>query len=121
MKQLLQTQWTFTKWQNINMAVTPWVARGTLSTTLTTTLYTVTDPADVIVTNVILTNKTSAATTVTLDLDAVYILSGVTIDAYSVVTLDIKQPVITSGSNKLIRGGAAAGSTIDYHISGVTY
>lgn len=103
------------------MALTPWVARGTLSTTLTTTLYTVTNPADVVVTNVVLTNKTASSATVTLDFDGVYILSAVTIDAYSLVTLDIKQPIITSGSNKLIRGGASAGSTIDYHVSGVTY
>jgi len=102
------------------MAVTPWVARGTLSATLTTTLYTVTDPADVIVTNVVLTNKTASSATVTLDFDGVYILSAVTIDAYSLVTLDIKQPIITSGSNKLIRGGSGTASAIDYHISGVT-
>lgn len=102
------------------MAVTPWVARGTLTDTLTTTLYTVSDSTSVIVTNIVLTNKTASSATVTLDFDGVYVLSAVTIDAYSVVTLDIKQPIIASGANKLIRGGASAGSTIDYHVSGVT-
>lgn len=103
------------------MAVTPWVARGTLSTTLTTTLYTVTDPADVIVTNIVLSNKTASAATVTIDFDAVYVVYGLTVNSGETVTLDIKQPIITSGSNKLIRGGSGTASAIDYHIAGVSY
>lgn len=102
------------------MAMTPWVARGTLTDTLTTTIYTVTDPADVIVTNVILTNKTSSAATVTIDFDTYYLLSAASIPANSTVTFDLKQPIITSGSNKLIRGGSGTASSIDFHIAGVT-
>lgn len=103
------------------MPMNPWVARGTLSTTLTTTLYTVTDPADVIVTNIVLCNTSSTSVAVTIDLDAVAIVSTTTIPAYSTVAFDIKLPIITSGSNKLIRGGAATGSAVTYHIAGVSY
>lgn len=103
------------------MAMTPWVARGTLSATLTTTLHTVTDPADAIVTNIVLTNKTANTVAVTIDFDTYYVLSGAEVPSYSTVTFDLKQPLITSGANKLIRGGAGSASSIDYHISGVYY
>lgn len=103
------------------MAVTPWVARGTLTTTLTTTLYTVTNPADVIVTNIILTNKTASAATATIDIDGVYVVYGMTVAVGETVTIDLKQPVITSGSNILIRGGSGTATAIDYHIAGVSY
>lgn len=103
------------------MAMTPWVARGTLTNTLTTTLYTVTDPADVIVTNIVLCNTSSSAVAVTIDLDTVAILSATSVPANSVATFDIKLPIITSGSNLLIRGGAATGSVVTYHIAGVSY
>jgi hypothetical protein len=102
------------------MAMTPWVARGTLTTTTTTTLYTVTDPEIVIVTNIVLTNRGTVQSTVTLDIDSVYVVYGLAIPVGEVVTLDLKQPIITSGSNKLIRGGAADASTIDFHVAGVT-
>jgi len=101
--------------------MTPWVARGTLTNTLTTTLYTVTDPADVIVTNIVLCNTSASAVNVTIDLDAVALLSATPVAAYSVATFDIKLPIITSGSNLLIRGGAATGSVVTYHIAGVSY
>ena len=103
------------------MAMTPWVARGTLTATLTTTLYTVTDPADVVVTNIVLCNTSASSVTVTMDLDAVAVISGTTIPAYSTVAFDMKLPIITSGSNILIRGGAGTASVVTYHIAGVTY
>lgn len=103
------------------MATTPWVARGTLTATLTTTLYTVTNPADVIVTNIVLCNTSASPATVTMDMDSVAIISGTTIPAYSTVAFDMKLPIITSGSNILIRGGSGTASVITYHIAGVSY
>jgi hypothetical protein len=103
------------------MAVAPWVARGTLTATLTTTLYTVTNPAKVIVTNILLCNTSASPATVTIDLDSVAVVSGTTIPAYSTVAFDVKVPIITSGSNLLIRGGSGTASVITYHIAGVSY
>lgn len=103
------------------MAMTPWAARGTLTTTTTTTLHTVTNPEKVIVTNLVLCNYTASAATVTIDFDSVAVVSGMTVDPYATVTIDMKQPIITSGSNKLIRGGASAATAVTYHVAGVTY
>lgn len=99
------------------MTVTPaTLARVELTATPTTTLYTAT--AATVVTNVVLVNKTANATTVTLDIDGKYVAYALPIAPSQTIIIDLRQHI--AAGTKTIRGGAAAGSAVDCHISGVT-
>lgn len=102
------------------MAVTPTVLfRGAATTTTTTVLYTVPASTTAIVSNIIITNTAGSAGTFTLALGPsgtqVAIATTVAIAANSIVTLDIKQPLLTTNT---ITGGASA-TTINFSIGGV--
>ena len=104
------------------MATTPTLMyRGTLTTTTTTQLYAGAASGIAIVTNIALTNITSAAATTTINLQtgstAVAILSAVTVPANSTAFFDVKQ--VLSGTTNAITGGAGTSSAINAHISGV--
>jgi len=101
------------------MATTPFVSRSTFPTT-SGTLHTVTDPANVVVTNIIVVNENAFSSAFTIQFDGVDILKDAVIESKSTVMIDLKQPIITSGSNKLIEG-LADDTLVSYHIAGVSY
>jgi hypothetical protein len=88
--------------------------RGAATTNTATVLYTVPASTSTVITNIIVTN-TSTAGTFTLLLDGVAISSGTAIGANAIVTLDLKQVLATT---KTITGGASA-TSINFHISGM--
>jgi hypothetical protein len=92
------------------------LARTTLTTTTSTTLYTVPSSTTTIITNIVVTNITGSDTTVTLSLNDVAILSGTTIPANTASVIDLKQALNTT---EIIKGGAATGSALTIHITGV--
>ena len=89
--------------------------RGTMTATLTTTLYTVPGATTAVITDIVVANRTGTAATFTLDFDTFYIANAVNIPANSIVTFDMKQVLATG---KLIRGGSGTASALDVHISG---
>lgn len=91
------------------------LGRGTLSDS-SATLYTVPAATTAVVTNIVLSNSSSAAATVTMSLDGVGLLTGVEIGANSVVAIDLRQ--VLSAAD-LIAGESDTDAVIDYHISGV--
>ena len=102
------------------MAVTTKVFfRGAATTTLTTTLYTTAATETAIITNIVAANTSASAQTVTISLDGTAILSAVSVAANSTTAIDLKQPIIATGSTKTIQGGASA-TSVNLHISGVT-
>ena len=98
------------------MAVTPTVLfRGAATTTTTTVLYTVPTSTTTVVSNIVVTNTAASAGTFTLGLAGTPLATTVAIAANAIVTLDIKQPLLTTNT---ITGGASA-TTINFHIGGV--
>lgn len=97
------------------MAVTSKVLfRGAASTT-STTLYTAGASVTAVVTNIGVTNTTSASITASILLDDVALLSDVAVDAKSAVFIDLKQVVDPNDTIK----GLASTAGINFHISGV--
>lgn len=92
------------------------LSRELLTTTTSTTLYTVPSSTTTVITNIVVSNITSSDATVTLSLDDVAILSGVSIAANSSTAIDLKQ-ALTAGQT--IKGGAGTGSALNIHITGV--
>lgn len=91
--------------------------RGALTTTTSTVLGTVTTGKQWVVTNVVITNKTSSAVTATIALATVDILTTRPVDANGVLAFDLKQVM---DSTETITGGASVGSSgVTCHISGV--
>lgn len=102
------------------MAVTTKVFfRGAATTTLTTTLYTTAATETSIITNIGVTNTSASAQTVTINIDGTAYLSGVSVPANTTTAIDLKQPIIATGSTKTITGGASA-TTVNFHIAGVS-
>lgn len=89
--------------------------RGSAPTNTNTVLYTVPASTTAVVTNIIVNNISSTATTFDISLDGLNIMTQASIAAYSSVFLDIKQ-VLTAG--RRIAGGAA-NTNIYFHIAGV--
>ena len=90
---------------------------GTLTTTLTTTLYTAT-AVKATVTSITVCNSSGADAAITLKLDGVALWAAATVPAGRTWTLgpnDIRQVIESSGT---ITGGASAGSAIELRISG---
>ena len=92
------------------------LVRTLLTTTTSTTLYTVPASTTAVVTSIVVSNITSSPATVTLSLNDVAILSGVSISANSASIIDLKQ-ALTAGQT--IKGGAGTGSALNIHITGV--
>jgi len=102
------------------MAVTPvTLFRGAATTSTSTTLYTGPATGTYIVTNIVITNTAASAATYTVAIDGTAIFTTVAIGANTTQFVDLKQAVVSTGSAKLITGGASA-TTVNFHISGVT-
>jgi hypothetical protein len=98
------------------MAVTPTTLfRGAATTSVGTTLYTVPASTTAIVSSIIVTNTAGSAGTFTLALNGTAIATTVAIAANSIVTLDVKQPLVATNT---ITGGASA-TSINFSIGGV--
>lgn len=92
--------------------------RGAASTS-NVTLYTVPNTSTAtIVTNIAVTNTATSSATFTLNLDAVALISGASIEANSIATFDIKQVLPANATPKTVSGSASA-TTVNFHISGV--
>lgn len=92
------------------------LARNLLTTTTSTVLYTVPSATTTVVTNIAVANITASAATLTLFLNDVEILSGVSVSANSTYIIDLKQALSTS---ETIKGGSDTGSALNIHITGV--
>ena len=89
---------------------------GTLTTTLTTTLYTVPASTTVIVKGVTLCNYDTVARTVTLTFDATYVLNAYSIAANDSILIPFYDQVLLT--TDIIKGGASANAVVDICISG---
>ncbi len=92
------------------------LSRTTLTTTTSTTLYTVPSATTTVVTNIAVSNTTGSPATVTISLNDVALLSGVSIPANSTSLIDLKQALTAT---QTIKGGAGTGSALTIHITGV--
>jgi hypothetical protein len=81
-----------------------------------TTLYTVPAATTAIVKNVIISNKTATAATITASVSGITILGGVSVDANSTITLDLST-VIQTGEVVAAAGGTAGALSV--YVSGV--
>lgn len=100
------------------MATTQWAYRGAASTS-SATLRTVSSTSAVAtVTNIVLANAATSASTATVALDGVVIIPAVSIPANSVVGFDMKQVLEAANPAKTITGFAST-TNVTIHISGV--
>lgn len=90
------------------------IYRGAVNTS-ESTLFTVGASAQVVVTNILLTNTTSTAVTSTVKFGDVEVLSGVSVSANGVLAIDIRQAM---DSNETIKASASAAG-VKAHISGM--
>lgn len=88
--------------------------RGAADTTVQT-LYTVPASTTTVVTDIVVTNTDSSASTFTLELDDVEIAEEIAIDANDSVSLSLKQVLNTTETIK----GLAGAITVNFHISGM--
>lgn len=88
--------------------------RGAASTS-SVTLYTTPSTASAVVTNIGVTNTTTAEVTASILLDSVALLSGVAVNANSSIFVDLKQVL---DANDII-AGEASDTGVNFHISGV--
>jgi hypothetical protein len=85
------------------------------ATTTDNALYSVPSDASAIVTNIIISNASSAPQTFSISLAAVPIASGVEIQANGLVVFDIKQPIAALEEV----AGFASSTSVSFHVSGV--
>ena len=101
------------------MAVTAKTLARTAAATGSATLYTVPNSSTTtIVTNIAVTNTATSASTFTIALDGVVLLSAVPLAANSTAFFDLKQTLQANATPKTITGFASA-TTVNFHISGV--
>lgn len=101
------------------MATTTKVLYRGAAATSNTTLYTVpTTSTTTVVTNILIANTAASTATVTLNIDGVAIMSGTSIAANGVTTIDLKQVIPANATPKTVSGSASA-TTVNFHISGV--
>lgn len=101
------------------MAVTAKALARTAAATSNTTLYTVPNTSTTtIVTNIVVANTSASSQTFTINIDAVAVLSGVSLAANSSAFFDLKQVIPANATPKTITGSASA-TTVNFHISGV--
>jgi hypothetical protein len=101
------------------MATTTKALARTAAATSSTTLYTAPNTTTLaIVTNIVLANAATSASSATIAIDGVAIVPTVSIPANSVVGFDMKQVIPASGTPKTITGYAST-TAVSIHISGV--
>lgn len=101
------------------MAVVTNVLARTAASTSNTTLYTVPNSSTTtVVSNIVVANTSATATTFTINLDGVAILSSVAIAGNTTAFFDMKQTLPANATPKTITGSAGA-ATLNFHISGV--
>ena len=101
------------------MATTTKALARTAAATSSTTLYTAPNTTTLaIVTNIVLANAATSASSATIAIDGVAIVPTVSIPANSVVGFDMKQVIPASGTPKTITGYAST-TAVTIHISGV--
>lgn len=93
--------------------------RGAATTNTATTLYTTAATETAIITSIVLANTSASAQTATISVAGTAILSAVSVPANSTTTVDLKVPLISTGSALTITGGASA-TSVNIFISGVT-
>jgi len=91
----------------------------TAAATSSATLYTMPNTSTTtVVSNIVLANAATSASTATIAIDGVTIVPAVTIPANSVVGFDMKQVIPANATPKIITGFASTTSVL-IHISGV--
>lgn len=101
------------------MATTTKALARTAAATSSATLYTMPNTSTVtVVSNIVLANAATSASTATIAIDGVTIVPAVTIPANSVVGFDMKQVIPANATPKIITGFASTTSVL-IHISGV--
>ncbi len=101
------------------MATTTKAIARTAAATSSATLYTVPNTSTItVVSNIVLSNAATSASTATIAIDGVTIVPAVTIPANSVVGFDMKQVIPANATPKIITGFAST-SAVSIHISGV--
>ena len=101
------------------MATTTRALARTAAATSSTTLYTVPNTSTItVVSNIVLANAATSASTATIAIDGIAIVPAVSIPANSVVGFDMKQVIPANATQKTITGFAST-TDVKIHISGV--
>jgi hypothetical protein len=101
------------------MATTTKALARTAAATSSTTLYTVPNTSTLaIVTNIVLANAATSASTATIAIDGVTIVPAVSVPANSLIGFDLKQVIPANATPKVITGFAST-TAVSIHISGV--
>jgi len=101
------------------MATTTKALARTAAATSSTTLYTAPNTTTLaIVTNIVLANAATSASSATIAIDGVVIVPTISIPANSVVGFDMKQVIPANNPAKTITGYAST-TAVTIHISGV--
>jgi hypothetical protein len=101
------------------MAVNQKALARTAAATSSATLYTVPSTTAVaVVTNIVISNTATSASSATVAIDGINIIPTVSIAANSVFGLDLKQVIPANATPKVITGYAST-TAVTFHISGV--
>jgi hypothetical protein len=101
------------------MAVTSKALARTAAATSSTTLYTVPNTTTVtVVTNIVLANAATSASSATIAIDGIVIVPTIAIAANTIVGFDLKQVIPANATPKTITGYAST-TAVSIHISGV--
>ena len=101
------------------MATTTKAIARTAAATSSATLYTVPNTSTItVVSNIVLSNAATSASTATIAIDGITIVPAVSIPANSVVGFDMKQVIPANATPKIITGFAST-TAVSIHISGV--
>ncbi len=101
------------------MATTTKVLARTAAATSSATLYTAPNTSTLaIVTNIVLSNAATSASTATIAIDGVTIVPAVSIAANTLIGFDLKQVIPANNPAKTITGFAST-TAVSIHISGV--
>lgn len=101
------------------MTVTSKALARTAAATSSATLYTAPTTTSVaVVTNIVLANAATSASTVTVAMDGVVLVPAVSVPANSLVGFDLKQVLPANATPKTITGFAST-TAVNIHISGV--
>jgi hypothetical protein len=91
----------------------------TAAATSSTTLYTVPNTSTItVVSNIVLANAATSASTATIAIDGVAVVPAVSIPANSLIGFDLKQVIPANATPKVITGFAST-TAVSIHISGV--
>jgi hypothetical protein len=101
------------------MAVNQKALARTAAATSSATLYTVPSTTAVaVVTNIVIANAATSASTATIAIDGIVIVPAVSIAANTFAGFDIKQVIPANATPKTITGFAST-TAVTFHISGV--